>query len=258
MDFNVTCLPAHVQRSNVPYDLHLQGGVHQQQAHSGQLLNPQGQYASSTATGQPSSGSAFNMAGMFGALSEQQPKEMRVSPAELQRLSSIPSALPAGFPAQQIPSFAGQTTTNNQGYNPYPPQYSAPFQQIASTQAYPQAHIGHQTHSGGPNPIPSSYGGPQYFPLQNQQPYMYYPGNFGSFGGPQQSMQANPGPYASSYNRAPGFSYSQAPLTHPDGDSNTMGGKYPSYGGFAPGTSIPYGYNAAGSSFRPGRVPGKY
>lgn len=201
--------------------------------------------------GQSPSGGAFNMVSMFGALPEQQSKE-------LQRLSSVHSAVPTGYPAQQISQFAGQATTNNQGYGSYQPQYSTQFQQIAAAQAYPQAASSHQPHSGGPNSVQPSYGGQQYFPVQNQQPYMYYPGQYGHVGGPHQGMQINSGPYPSSYNRSPGFAYGQGALPQSEGDLNAVNGRYPSYGSFMPGSSTHYGYHSAGPLLRPGSVPGKY
>lgn len=199
------------------------------------------------------------MASMFGALQEQQAKDLRMSPAEIQRLSSVPSAMPAGYPTQQLSSFAAQASTNNQGYNSYPPQYNPQFQQMATAaHAYPQAQISHQNHSGGPSPVQVPYGGQQYFPAQNQQPYMYYQGQYGHLGGTQQSMQLNPRPYSSSYNRGPGFPYGQGSLPQPDGDLIAMSGKYPSYSGFVPSPSMPYGYHPSGPLLRPGSVPGKF
>lgn len=199
------------------------------------------------------------MSALAGALPDYQSKHSRVSPQDLHRLPSGPSAFPLGHAAPQMSPFAGQTTTNNPGYNSYPPQYAAPYQQAATAaQAYTQAQTGHPPHPGGMNSGQTSYIGQHYLPNQGQ-PYMYYPGQYGNMAGQQQGGQAHPGSYSSTYNRTSGLPYAPGYFPQQDGEANAIGGKVPPYGTFGPGPGplMNYGSNQAVTYLRPGSMPGK-
>ena len=199
------------------------------------------------------------MSGLAGALPDYQPKHARVSLQDLQRLPSGPPAFPLGYAAPHGSPFAGQTTTNNPGYNSYPPQYASPYQQAApAAQAYAQAQTGHPPHAGGVSSSQTSYIGQHYFPNQ-VQPYMYYPGQYGNLAGQQSGGQGHPGSYSSTYNRTPSLPYAPGYFSQPDGEANATGGKVLPYSNFGPGPgpSMNYGSNQAVTYLRPGGMPGK-
>lgn len=258
IEFESDFIPATARRGTTPYELQLQGIAQQHQSPHGQPFGMQGQFSSTAAVGQLPSGGPFAMSGLIGALSDQQQtKDAQIPTAGLHRLQTVPANVPFGYGSQQISPFAAPTPTNPSAYGTYSQQYASPFQQAATaTQAYAQAPPGQQAHSGGPSPNQPYYSGQQYFPPQQQQAYVYYPGQYGPQGGQQQPVQPHPGPYPSSYHRPSGYPYGQGTLSHLDPDTGNIAGRFPLHSGLGSGSAPPYGYHPGGSFPRPGMVPG--
>ncbi len=199
--------------------------------------------------GQP--GGAFGMSAMAGALPDYQPGTHSHGSHESQQRFPPGAAPTAGlnFPAPPISQFAGQTPMNAQGFSTYPSQFAAPYQHaaaVAAAQAYDQQQANQQSHPGGPSSTQGSYNASSFFPGHQPQQLLYYAGQYGPGGVPQQGVQG--GPLPSSYGRGSSHHHGQTGLPHQGGDS--MGGRFPIYGGVPPVASAPYLYGASGSTMR--------
>ena len=217
----------------------------------------------------------LNMGAMAGVLPDYQLPDYQstthsyTQPSTQQRFPSGPSASAVVYQLQQNPTFAGQTSMQNPGYNvPFQSQYAPQFsqgQQVAHSaqhqhqqQQYTPAQGGQHTQSGNPSPVQQSYQGPGYFPSQQQQQqYVYYPTPYGQPGQTQQGFQGRPGPFLASYNRRGSQSYGQVPFQQQEGGMNAVSGSFPAQTGFTPGASVPYGYGVGGPFLRPGSVTGE-
>ncbi|KAI4169715.1 MAG: hypothetical protein LQ348_007229 [Seirophora lacunosa] len=156
-------------------------------------------------------------------------------------------------PHQQSPSpFAGQAPMTNPTYGVYP-QYAASYHQAAaSAQAYSLGQLNHASQNAGPNPMQSPYPGHAYYPNQQQQQYLLYPGQFAQAG---QHPQALPPQYAQPFGRGSNLTYgvgpSQAML-----DVAGIPARVSRYGGFSPGGPHHYGYGSGVPSSRLAIAPG--
>ena len=240
---------ANVSGGNVSYGGHLQGPSLHQQFQGGQPFNvPTQATAYLQGRGQP--GGAFNMSGMSGALPDfQSGTHAHGSQQSQQRFP--PGATPTGslnYQGQPISQFAGQTPINPQGFPSYPGQFATPYQHaaaVAVAQAYEQQQSGQQPHPGGPSQNQPSYNASSFFPGPQQQQFVFYPGQYGPGGLPQQAGQGQ-----SPYGRGPSHSHGQAGLSQQEGDVAAMGGRFPAYSGMAPAVSAPFSYGLSGSSAR--------
>ena len=197
------------------------------------------------------------MSGMAGALPDfQSGTHSHHSPQSQPRFPPGGTATASlGFQAQPMSQFAGQTPINPQGFSSYLSQFATPYQQaaaVATAQAYEQQQSSHQPHQGGPGSNQPPYNTSSFFPGHQQQQFVYYPGQYGPGGLPQQGVQGQPGPIPSSYGRGPNQSHGQTG----EGDVGAMGGRFPVYGGQAPTVSTPYSYGLSGAGRPSG--PGQY
>ncbi|KAI4198534.1 MAG: hypothetical protein LQ346_002737 [Caloplaca aetnensis] len=151
---------------------------------------------------------------------------------------------------QQSPSpFAGQAPmTASPAYGAFP-QYPTPYQQAAANaQAYSLSQINQSSQNAGPGPIPPPYSGHNYFPNQQQQHYLLYPGQYGQAGHPHQALPAQ---YAQPYGRGANLAFGMGvPQQVPD----VVGvpARVSQYGGFSSNVPLNYGYGANASFSRTG------
>lgn len=206
---------------------------------SGQHSTPYGQ-------GQAQAAGPFNMAGLGESL-----PEYAHHPDDLERRTSGSSATLH----QQSPSpFAGQAPmTASPAYGAFP-QYPTPYQQAAANaQAYSLSQINQSSQNAGPGPIPPPYSGHNYFPNQQQQHYLLYPGQYGQAGHPHQALPAQ---YAQPYGRGANLAFGMGvPQQVPD----VVGvpARVSQYGGFSSNVPLNYGYGANASFSRTGFALGQ-
>ena len=214
-------------------------------------MQPQQPTAYLQGRGQP--GSPFNLSGMAGALPDFQSSTRSHGPQQSHQRLPPNATLTAspGFQAQPISQFAGQTPMNSQGFPTYSSQFTTPYQHaaaVAAAQAYDHQQANPQSHQGGPSLNQVSYNTSSFFPSHQQQQFLYYPGQYGQGGLPQQGVQ---GQSPSSYGRGPSHPHGPTGLPQQEGDVAAMGGRFPSYG-----ASMPYSYAPPGSSMR-SNAPGQ-
>lgn len=156
---------------------------------------------------------------------------------------------------QQSPSpFAGQAPMANPTYGIYP-QYATPYQQAAaSAQAYSLSQLTHASQNAGHNTMQSPYSGHAYYPTQQQQQYLLYPGQFGQAG---QHPQALPSQYAQPFGRGSNPVYG-AGLSQPMLDVAGIPARVSQYGGFSPSGPHHYGYGSGVANSRLAIAPGKH
>ncbi|KAI4131438.1 MAG: hypothetical protein LQ341_006363 [Variospora aurantia] len=154
---------------------------------------------------------------------------------------------------QQSPSpFAGQAPMANPTYGIYP-QYATPYQQAAaSAQAYSLSQLNHASQNVGHNTMQSPYSGHAYYPNQQQQQYLLYPGQFGQAG---QHPQALPSQYAQPFGRGSNPVYG-AGLSQPMLDVAGIPARVSQYGGFSPSGPHHYGYGSGVPNSRLAIAPG--
>ena len=202
----------------------------------GQPFNMPAHQSAGYQLGRGQSPSAFSMSGMAGALPDYQsstPSQM--SHHDQQRFVAGTPTNVSPFQSQQ---YQGQSPINPAAYPIHPPQYSSTYQQL-----YSQIQPSPQSQSAGPSPIQSSYPGSAYYSPQ-QQPYMFYQGQYGQQG--QSQHGAYSGAFGPGSNQAPG---QQA------GEISAVSGRV-MHGGYSPSTAIPYPYGTSGPYLRPGILPG--
>ncbi|KAL8718305.1 MAG: hypothetical protein Q9225_004534 [Loekoesia sp. 1 TL-2023] len=202
---------------------------------SGQQAPPHGQV-------QEQAAGAFSMSGFCEALPDYlHPQD------EVERSASGSSATLH----QQSPSpFAGQTPMTSSGYSVYPAQYATPYQQAAANaQAYSLSQMNQLPQSTGPNPINPSYPGHAYYPNQQQQQYLLYPGQFRQAAPSQQALAAS---YAQQFPRGSNPPFGASPLPQQVPDVTGIPGRVSQYGGFVPSGPLNYGYGTGAGLPRPG------
>lgn len=157
-----------------------------------------------------------------------------------------PSAVPSPF-AGQAPM------TASAAYGVYP-QYPTPYQQAAANaQAYSLSQINQSSQNAGPSTIQPPYPGHSFYPTQQQQQYLLYPGQYGQTGHLHQTLPAQ---YAHPYGRGANPAFGMGVPQHaPDGAG--MPARVSQYGGFPTNGPLNYGYGPGASSSRPGFAPGK-
>lgn len=213
---------------------------------AGLMTNMSGQQASPQGQGQEQAAGAFNMSGFCEALPDYlHPQD------EVERSASGSSATLH----QQSPSpFAGQTPMTSPGYSVYPPQYATPYQQAAANaQAYSLSQMNQPSQSTGPNPINPSYPGHAYYPNQQQQQYLLYPGQFRQAGPSQQALPAS---FAQQFPRGSNPPFGASPLPQHVPDVAGIPGRVSQYGGFVPNGPLNYGYGTGAGFPRPGVMLG--
>ncbi|KAI4283279.1 MAG: hypothetical protein L6R38_002277 [Xanthoria sp. 2 TBL-2021] len=156
---------------------------------------------------------------------------------------------------QQSPSpFAGQTPMTTPGYSVYSSQYGTPYQQMTgNTQAYPHPQANQAAQNLGPNPVQAPYSGHTYYPHQQQQPYILYPGPYGLAG---QHHPGLPTSYAQSFGRGTHQGFGVGPMSQPIPDVASIPGRVSQYGGFSPSGHLGYGLGSGAMFGRSGPVPG--
>ena len=185
--------------------------------------------------GRGQSPSAFSMSGMAGALPDYQsstPSQM--SHHDQQRFVA---GTPTGVSPFQSQQYTGQSPINPATYPIHPSQYSSTYQQL-----YSQVQPSPQSQSAGPSPIQSSYPGSAYYSPQ-QQPYMFYQGQYGQQG------QSQPGAYTATLGSGP-----NQPPGQQAGELAAVGGRVMP-GGYSPNNTVPYPYGPSGPFLRPGILP---
>ena len=221
----------------------------------GQSLLFQGQIAPAHSIGQsPSSGAVFSMSNLTSALSEPHGSDNpRISQAELPHLQSLASNIPLGIAAQQAGSFAGQTSMNTTGYGAYSPQYATqPQHPDAISQVYSQTPAGHHAQITGPSSLQQQFPNPGYYNSPHQQPYPYYPNQYGHFGSQHQGIKPHPGIYSAQYHRSPAYPHGQGLFLQQSGDLGNVGGRYLAPNSFPPGPPAAYGFNLGETLLKPG------
>ncbi|KAL8836369.1 MAG: hypothetical protein Q9170_002942 [Blastenia crenularia] len=155
---------------------------------------------------------------------------------------------------QQSPSpFAGQTPMTSPGYGGYAPQYATPYQQAAANaQAFSLSQLNQPSQSTGSTPIHPPYPGHAYYPAQQQQQYLLYPGQYGPSG---QSLQGLPPAYTHSFGRGSSPAFGIGPPQHVP-DVAGMPARVSQYGGFPTTGPLNYGYGSGASFPRHGMMPG--
>ncbi|KAL8928275.1 MAG: hypothetical protein Q9208_001985 [Pyrenodesmia sp. 3 TL-2023] len=212
---------------------------------AGLMSNMSGQQPTPFGQGQVQAGGPFNMAGLGETL-----PEYGHHPEGSERRTSGSSATLH----QQSPSpFAGQAPmTASAAYGVYP-QYPTPYQQAAANaQAYSLSQINQSSQNAGPSTIQPQYPGHSFYPTQQQQQYLLYPGQYGQTSHLHQTLPAQ---YAHPYGRGANPAFGMGVPQHaPDGAG--MPARVSQYGGFQTTGPLNYGYGAGASSSRPGFAPG--
>ncbi|KAL8764026.1 MAG: hypothetical protein Q9184_000314 [Pyrenodesmia sp. 2 TL-2023] len=206
---------------------------------SGQQPTPYGQ-------GPAQAGGPFNMVGLGETL-----PEYAHHPEGSERRTSGSSATLH----QQSPSpFAGQAPmTASAAYGAYP-QYPTPYQQAAANaQAYSLSQINQSSQNAGPSPIQPPYAGHSFYPTQQQQQYLLYPGQYGQTGHLHQTLPAQ---YAQPYGRGANPAFGIGVPQHVP-DVAGMPARASQYAGFSTNGPLSYGYGAGTPFSRPGFAPGK-
>lgn len=242
---------ANAVSGNSSFESNPHGTSRHPQGSGGRQFNIQTHHGGVNLPGNAPTG-AFNISELGGALPESQSSRSRVS-------SHDPQLLLSGQPrfgSQQIPPFAGHGMTANAAYNPYPPQYSSPYQQTSPTgPQYTQPQTNPLAHPGGVSPGQATYIGQQYLPHQTPL-YVFYPGQYGQTTGPPQGFQSPPGSYSPVYNRTAGVSYMTGYFPQQEADPNIMRGKAQIYSKPSAST-MNAGYNPPETYLRQGSGPGK-
>ncbi|KAL8657617.1 MAG: hypothetical protein Q9226_001743 [Calogaya cf. arnoldii] len=155
---------------------------------------------------------------------------------------------------QQTPSpFAGQTPMTTPGYSMYSSQYGTSYQQVTgNAQAYPHPQANQNAQTLGPNPVQTPYPGHTYYPPQQQQPYMLYPGPYGPAGQHHPSL---PTAYAQSFGRGT-HQFGVGPMSQPIPDVASIPGRVSQYGGFSPSGHLGYGLGSGAMFGRSGPISG--
>ena len=154
---------------------------------------------------------------------------------------------------QQSPSpFAGQTPMTSPGYNMYAAQYGTPYQQMTgNTQAYPHPQV-NQTHQ---NLGQAPYSSHNYYPHQQQQPYVVYPSPYG------QPVQHHPGlatPYVQPFGRGTNQGFGVGAIAQPIPDVAGVPGRISQYGGFSPSGHLGYRLGSGAMLGRAGPIQGRF
>ena len=157
---------------------------------------------------------------------------------------------------QQSPSpFAGQTPMTTAGYSMYSSPYGTPYQQVTgNAQAYPHPQANQDAQNLGPNPVQTPYPGHTYYPPQQQQPYILYPGPYGPAGQHHPSL---PTAYAQSFGRGT-HPFGVGPMSQPIPDVASIPGRVSQYGGFSPSGHLGYGLGSGAMFGRSGPISGKF
>lgn len=207
----------------------------------------QGQQATPYSQGREQDTGTFSMSG----LGESLPDYMHPQDEVERRASGSSATL-----HQQSPSpFAGQTPMTNPGYGMYAPQYATPYQQAAANaQAFSLSQLNQQSQGPGSNPMHQQYPGHAYYPGQQPQQYILYPGQYGQAG---QSHQGIPATFAHSYGRGSNPAFGGGPPQQIS-DLTAIPGRVSQYGGFSAGGPLNYGYGPGAPFSRPGVTQGDY
>ncbi|KAI4278443.1 MAG: hypothetical protein LQ337_000996 [Flavoplaca oasis] len=152
---------------------------------------------------------------------------------------------------RQSPSpFAGQTPMTTPGYNIYAAQYGAPYQQMTGN---PQAYLHHQGNQTPQNLGQAPYSSHNYYPHQQQQPFVVYPSPYGQ---PGQHHPGLPTPYAQSFGRGTNQGFGVGAMAQPIPDVSSIPGRVSQYGGFSPSGHLGYGPGPGAMFARSGPIQG--
>lgn len=153
---------------------------------------------------------------------------------------------------RQSPSpFAGQTPMTTPGYNIYAAQYGAPYQQMTGN---PQAYLHHQGNQTPQNLGQAPYSSHNYYPHQQQQPFVVYPSPYGQ---PGQHHPGLPTPYAQSFGRGTNQGFGVGAMAQPIPDVSSIPGRVSQYGGFSPSGHLGYGPGPGAMFARSGPIQGR-
>ncbi|KAI4167482.1 MAG: hypothetical protein LQ343_007160 [Gyalolechia ehrenbergii] len=232
--------------NNIPHQPFTASGFAPQTSLKASLVpNMPGQEAAPYGQGREQTAGAFSTSGLAEAL----PEYMHPQDEVERRPSGSSTTL-----HQQSPSpFAGQTPMTNPAYGVFAPQYATPYQQAAANaQAFSLSQLNQPSQSPGSNTIHPPYPGHAYYPNQQLQQYLLYPGQYGQGG---QSHQGLPAAFAHSYGGGSNPAFGVGPPQHIS-DVAGIPGRVSQYGGFSAGGPLNYGYGPGATFSRPGVAQG--